>query len=109
MDLDGCRLKEQLSPDVWRMIRAIAALDQANYPERLAKMVFVNAPWTFQGVWAVVRGFLDPHTAAKIEVRMSCGGAMTACLCLGAPEPRRVCVWGAPEQMEGSSRKLLAL
>ena len=65
--MQGLRLREQMSRDVWRMVQAITSLDQANYPERLARMIFVNAPWTFQRVWVAAKAFLDPGTIAKVK------------------------------------------
>jgi hypothetical protein len=31
-------------------------------------MCIVNAPYLFSGVWSIVKGWLDPKTAAKIKI-----------------------------------------
>ena len=34
----------------------------------LHSFIFINAPATFSAVWRVVRTFIDPHTASKVEI-----------------------------------------
>lgn len=48
--------------------KAIAKVDQDNYPEHLAKMYIINAPGFFTGVWKLIRFFVDDRTKAKIHV-----------------------------------------
>ena len=38
------------------------------YPEIMGNMFVVNAPMLFSGIWAVVKGFLDEKTRAKIKI-----------------------------------------
>jgi len=40
---------------------------QSFYPEILAKVLVVDAPWIFWGFWRLVRPLLDPVVAAKID------------------------------------------
>ncbi|KJK84106.1 hypothetical protein H634G_00469 [Metarhizium anisopliae BRIP 53293] len=40
---------------------------EANYPESLGVVLVHNAPWLFQGIWRVIRGWLDPVVAAKVH------------------------------------------
>lgn len=40
---------------------------EANYPESLGVVLVHNAPWVFQGIWRVIRGWLDPAVAAKVH------------------------------------------
>jgi hypothetical protein len=40
---------------------------EANYPESLGVVLVHNAPWLFQGVWKVIRGWLDPVVAGKVH------------------------------------------
>jgi hypothetical protein len=40
---------------------------EANYPESLGVVVVHKAPWIFQGIWAIIRGWLDPVVAAKVN------------------------------------------
>ncbi|KAG6003855.1 hypothetical protein E4U21_001654 [Claviceps maximensis] len=40
---------------------------EANYPESLGVVLVHNAPWVFQGIWRIVRGWLDPVVASKVK------------------------------------------
>lgn len=38
-----------------------------NYPESLEVVHIINEPWIFKACWAIIRGWLDPVTAAKVN------------------------------------------
>lgn len=40
---------------------------EANYPESLGAVLVHKAPWVFQGIWRVIRGWLDPVVANKVH------------------------------------------
>ena len=40
---------------------------EANYPESLGAVLVHKAPWIFQSVWTIIKGWLDPVVAAKIH------------------------------------------
>ncbi|KAF4974077.1 hypothetical protein FZEAL_8978 [Fusarium zealandicum] len=40
---------------------------EANYPESLGAVLVHRAPWLFQGIWKVIRGWLDPVVASKVH------------------------------------------
>lgn len=40
---------------------------EANYPESLGCVLVHKAPWIFQGIWKIIRGWLDPVVAAKVH------------------------------------------
>lgn len=40
---------------------------EANYPESLGVVLIHKAPWVFQGVWRMIKGWLDPVVASKIK------------------------------------------
>lgn len=40
---------------------------EANYPESLGAVVIYHAPWIFQGIWKIIKGWLDPVVATKIH------------------------------------------
>lgn len=40
---------------------------EANYPESLGTILVHKAPWVFQGVWRIIRGWLDPVVASKVH------------------------------------------
>ncbi|KAL9623879.1 MAG: hypothetical protein Q9160_001871 [Pyrenula sp. 1 TL-2023] len=46
---------------------------EANYPESLGAVLVHKAPWIFQGIWKIIRGWLDPVVAAKVHFTNSVG------------------------------------
>ncbi|KAK5133022.1 hypothetical protein LTR08_008227 [Meristemomyces frigidus] len=40
---------------------------EANYPESLGSVLVYKAPWIFQGVWKIIKGWLDPVVASKVH------------------------------------------
>ena len=40
---------------------------EANYPESLGSVLVYKSPWLFQGIWKIIRGWLDPVVAAKVH------------------------------------------
>ena len=40
---------------------------QSYYPESLGRILILNAPWIFWGFWRVLKTFLDPVVAGKIQ------------------------------------------
>jgi hypothetical protein len=40
---------------------------EANYPESLGTVLVYHAPWVFNAVWSIVRGWLDPVVAGKVH------------------------------------------
>ena len=47
-------------------LKQIFGLLQSHFPERLGRMVFLDPPVIFWGVWRVVIPFVDPVTRAKV-------------------------------------------
>ena len=66
MDLEGLSYFDdsrgmQLFQDTIKM-------DQAGYPEYLGNLFLINAPLIFRGMWMLIKGWMDPKTAAKFHV-----------------------------------------
>ncbi|KAL9603670.1 MAG: hypothetical protein Q9219_000989 [cf. Caloplaca sp. 3 TL-2023] len=40
---------------------------EANYPESLGVVLVHKAPWIFQGIWNIIKGWLDPVVASKVH------------------------------------------
>ncbi|KAH8904556.1 CRAL/TRIO domain-containing protein [Coniochaeta sp. PMI_546] len=40
---------------------------EANYPESLGAVLVHKAPWVFQGIWKIIKGWLDPVVAGKVH------------------------------------------
>jgi len=44
---------------------------EAHYPESLGVCLVHKAPWIFQGIWTVIKGWLDPVVASKVHFTKS--------------------------------------
>ncbi|KAJ5187960.1 hypothetical protein N7491_004280 [Penicillium cf. griseofulvum] len=62
-DMTGFGLSNMEYPPVKFILRCF----EANYPECLGIMLIHNAPWVFSGIWRLIRGWMDPEIAAKVE------------------------------------------
>ncbi|KAH7027406.1 CRAL-TRIO domain-containing protein [Microdochium trichocladiopsis] len=62
-DLTGFGLRNMDFPAVKFLIQVF----EARYPETLGVVLIHNAPWVFQGIWRIVKGWLDPVVASKIH------------------------------------------
>ena len=49
------------------LLKDIFEVLQKHYPEVLASLYFVNAPWIFYGIWQLVAPFISPKTKKKIS------------------------------------------
>lgn len=52
-----------------RYLAATAEVMQKHYPERQSRILVVNAPWWFAGIWKGVSGVLSSGTQAKLQIR----------------------------------------
>lgn len=48
-------------------VKFIIKCFEANYPESLGCVLVYKAPWIFQGIWKIIRGWLDPVVASKVH------------------------------------------
>lgn len=67
MDLQGLTTA-QLTSKALAITKEQSAIDSICFPETMHKMLIVNAPTFFAATWRIIKGWLDPRTAAKIEV-----------------------------------------
>jgi hypothetical protein len=54
--------------NVMKFAKGISKVDQDNYPEHLSRMLIINAPGFFTGMWKVLRVFIDARTREKIQI-----------------------------------------
>lgn len=52
-------------------VKFMIKIFEANYPESLGAVLVHKAPWLFQGIWKIIRGWLDPVVAAKVHFTSS--------------------------------------
>ena len=45
-----------------------ANITQDNYPELMGQTFIINTGYFFSGIWAVIKGWLDPVTRQKIKI-----------------------------------------
>jgi len=50
------------------IIRAVLGIATDNYPELMRKCHMINAPWIFNTIWWIIKGWLAARTIAKINV-----------------------------------------
>ena len=67
LDVQDMKLS-QVTREFLTLVKGIAAIDKDQYPETLGKLFIINVPSVFPLVWRSVQFFLDPATAAKIEI-----------------------------------------
>lgn len=67
LDLKDMRIG-QVTKDFLSFMKTIAEVDSHQYPETLGNMFIINAPSVFPFVWRMVKVWLDPSVAAKIQV-----------------------------------------
>ena len=58
----------QITNDFLTLTKLLAEIDQKQYPETLGRIFIINVPSVFPFVWRMVKPWLDPATAAKIEI-----------------------------------------
>lgn len=61
----------QLTSNTLALTKEQAAVDSLCFPETLYKMFIINSPRFFSATWTIIKGWLDPRTASKIEVLSS--------------------------------------
>ncbi|KAF3985943.1 hypothetical protein FT663_04141 [Candidozyma haemuli var. vulneris] len=62
-DMNGFSLKNaDLSA-----VKFLAKAFEANYPESLSAIWIHKAPWIFNAVWKIIKGWLDPVVASKVH------------------------------------------
>lgn len=62
-DMNGFSMSNMDYTPVKFMIKCF----EANYPESLGSVLVYKAPWIFQGIWKIIKGWLDPVVASKVH------------------------------------------
>lgn len=71
LGMEHCGTKGQ---EIAKMMTVMA---RDNYPEMLRKMIIVNSPWVFNGMWWVLKALLPQRTIDKVSIN---GGNFAAAL-----------------------------
>jgi len=58
----------QLNSRTLQIIKEQSAIDSLCFPETMNKTYVVNSPRFFAATWKIIKGWLDPRTASKVEV-----------------------------------------
>jgi hypothetical protein len=61
----------QLGSRTLAIIKEQAFIDSLCFPETMSQMVIINAPTFFSASWAIIKGYIDARTAAKVSVYSS--------------------------------------
>lgn len=51
----------------YNAVKFIIKCFEAHYPESLGFILIHKAPWIFQGIWNIIKGWIDPVVASKIS------------------------------------------
>ncbi|KAL7538379.1 hypothetical protein ACHAXR_009750 [Thalassiosira sp. AJA248-18] len=58
----------QLSQRALSIVKTQTAIDSVCFPETMNKTLVINAPRFFSLTWSIIKGWIDPRTAGKIEL-----------------------------------------
>ncbi|KAK6542293.1 hypothetical protein TWF694_006253 [Orbilia ellipsospora] len=58
----------------YNSVKFMAMCFEAHFPECLGVCLVHNAPWFFQGIWKVIKGWLDPVVASKVHFTSGASG-----------------------------------
>ncbi|CEO94726.1 unnamed protein product (mitochondrion) [Plasmodiophora brassicae] len=67
-DLDGMGVTDAANPNVVAMFQTAVSLMQNVYVGSLHRLLIINAPVVFSGVWRVLVNFIDAQAQKKMEV-----------------------------------------
>lgn len=67
IDLDHLSTS-QLSQRALNIVKTQTAIDSVCFPETMNKTLVINAPRFFSLTWNIIKGWIDPRTAGKIEL-----------------------------------------
>ena len=64
--ISDCKgLHMSLDFDIIRYCRGIVSIDQNHYPEMLKNHFVINSPWYIQGIFSLIKPWIDPITREK--------------------------------------------
>jgi hypothetical protein len=58
----------QLSKRALDIVKTQTAIDSVCFPETMNRMLVINAPRFFSLTWNIIKGWIDPRTAGKVEL-----------------------------------------
>lgn len=67
LDLEGLTTA-QLSSRALAIIKTQTEVDSLCFPETMNKMIVINAPRFFSMTWRLIKGWIDPRTAGKVDL-----------------------------------------
>jgi hypothetical protein len=85
LDLNGIGISHVVGKTK-SFVKLASDIGQDYYPEMLGTMFLLNTGFFFKAVWALVKGFIDPKTAGKIQM-------------LGSSYQNELYKWADPENL----------
>jgi hypothetical protein len=67
VDLEGMCMN-QITPSFMSLVRAITAVDQQHYPERIGQLFIINPPTTFAAVFGGIKPWINERTRLNFNV-----------------------------------------
>jgi hypothetical protein len=68
MDLKGVSIFKLFGGKVRAFSKLSSQITQDYYPEIMGKLFILNSGYLFSGIWAIIKGWLDPVTRKKIQI-----------------------------------------
>jgi hypothetical protein len=66
-DCDGLGMKHAYTPGI-DFLKALSKIDEANYPEMVHQIFFINTPGVFSVLYKLIQPFIPASTAEKISL-----------------------------------------
>lgn len=69
LDLRGVSIRTVTNKNVREFVKLISQTSSAHFPESAGRILIIGAPFGFETAWKVIKAFIDPRTAAKIQIK----------------------------------------
>ena len=66
-DFEGYRITSHATPHALRLTKNVVDVFASNLPETLERGICANAPYAFNGIWAMIRPWLAPSVQQKVK------------------------------------------
>ena len=65
-DLKNLNIRALWKPTVINLVKKILGVSQNYYPELLGHIMIINTPMLFNGIYSVIKGWVDEKTRKKV-------------------------------------------
>ena len=65
-DMKNLNIRQIWKPATISLLKKIVAISQNYYPETLGHIVSINTPMLFNGIYSIIKGWVDEKTRKKV-------------------------------------------